>query len=65
MQVPSSIIDDLSNLKFNGEGETILFDHTTHFLLVFSDSHGLKSDPPILVVQESSYPIPIDHDTSI
>ena len=36
-------------------------DHTTHVLLISSDSHESKRDPLILVVQESPPPIPIEH----
>lgn len=35
-------------------------DHTTHVLLVSSDSHESKSDPPIPVVQESPSSIPVE-----
>lgn len=36
-------------------------DHTAHVLLVSSDSHESKGDPPILVVQERPSPIPVEH----
>jgi len=36
-------------------------DHTAHVLLVSSDSHESKSDPPIPVFQESPSPIPVQH----
>lgn len=35
--------------------------HAAHVLLFSSNSHELKSDPPILVVQESPSPIPVQH----
>jgi len=36
-------------------------DHIAHVLLISSDSHESKSDPPIPVVQESPSPIPTKH----
>ena len=36
-------------------------DHTAHVLPISSDSHELKSGPPIPVVQESPSPITIEH----
>jgi len=33
-------------------------DYIAHVLLISSDSHESKSDPPVPVVQESPYPIP-------
>lgn len=40
MKVPKRIIDDLSNNKFNGEGETTLFVHTARFLK-FCTKHNI------------------------
>ena len=36
-------------------------DHTAHVLLVSSYSHESKSDPPVLIIQESPSSIPTVH----
>ncbi len=36
-------------------------DHTAHVLLISLDYQESKSDPPILIVQESPSPIPVGH----
>ena len=40
LQVPTSIIDDMSTLKFDGEGETTLFEHISHFIK-FGTKHNI------------------------
>lgn len=35
IKVPAELIHDLSHLKFNGEGETSILEHTLQFLMFF------------------------------
>jgi len=65
VSVPNqSLVEKSINLVLPPVAHSVLResgDHTAHVLLVSSDSHESKSDPPVPVVQESPSSIPAEH----